>query len=714
MRYLKLAVENAPSPKASTAVEQRLSRSPATGRPGRIDLVASHFQMIAGVCIEFCVCIERLDLLFGAIFAKFVSINQARVLLDLLEPYVLQEKITYLAPEVMAAFVDHFQHKQDLSAVERCLLHMDVTLLDFNSIVTLLRKHKLYSALIYVYTSGLDEYTPPLELMLEGAMELANQTQAQVAQGTDVAGDAKNSSKSLNQAALETVSYKALLFLHYCLQGKGFPAKVPICPTRAAALQKELMEFVLLPTLSAGTRRRLRISDDDDAPPATTGAAATADTAESTESQPITRRPYPYLRALLVVDVACCLQAFELVFDSLGSGPIVDPLNFVNVLATILVPELAAASASGNDSGFSDDGYNRNSVAEAPPAIYAATSSVSEVPKTVGAADFLEFVAKYMGRGLVRPPPSLANACIQHLASNETTLPSADAHELLVAALQGLGGALSHSVNVKELLPLVTEAGFSRAAVLLHVAALHTGTTSAAEHFGAAVAGYLADPDEVYRKQVFGFIGREVEQQALRVSHALSHASSASLNGGPEDATVTRAKGFLSAMKSATMVELAALVDLDCALSVRLAQQLFANDHKRVLKALSVAPRQQYTLLGAMVQVSGPSNSNGHNGGEGLAGRDMGMGGGGVTSSGNSSNSGELDELAVPLDLSDLKLYVQLMAKFEPQAVYSYLSTHNDYPFDECIQVERLLNTINGLLLLALHVFSKNYSVHSS
>ena len=62
--------------------------------------------------------------------------------LDLLEPYILREKITYLAPEVMAAFVDNFQHKGDLHAVERCLLHMDVMVLDFDTIVNICRKHR--------------------------------------------------------------------------------------------------------------------------------------------------------------------------------------------------------------------------------------------------------------------------------------------------------------------------------------------------------------------------------------------------------------------------------------------------------------------------------------------------------------------------------------------------------------------------------------------
>jgi hypothetical protein len=207
----------------------------------------------------------------------------------------------------------------------------------------------------------------------------------------------------------------------------------------------------------------------------------------------------------------------------------------------------------------------------------------------------------------------------------------------------------------------------------------------------------LADPDPAYKKQVFAFMGREVEQQALKVSHALAHASSlnsaaSSGGGGGEDAAVARAKSCLSAMKSAAVVELAALVDLDRGLTVKLTQLLFANDHKRVLKALSSAPKQQYSLLGAMVQLSAALDRSGA-----VGDRDLDKGGGlrgGLGASSSSGGVGELDVggdggdgAPVPLDASDLKLYVQLMAKFEPGAVYPYLSTHTDYPLEDCIQV---------------------------
>ena len=123
---------------------------------GDVDIVRGYYRVVAGVCLEFCSGIDRLDVLFGQIFNRFVAANQATTLLDLLEPYVLCKKIKYLGPEIMAAFIENFQHKGDLVAIERCLLYLDVTFLDFNNTVGMLRKNSLYSALIHVYSTGLD------------------------------------------------------------------------------------------------------------------------------------------------------------------------------------------------------------------------------------------------------------------------------------------------------------------------------------------------------------------------------------------------------------------------------------------------------------------------------------------------------------------------------------------------------------------------------
>ncbi|CAN0483464.1 unnamed protein product, partial [Discosporangium mesarthrocarpum] len=71
-RYLRLAIENAPAPGAGAGVPSGVSG----GGGGVIDLVHSHFQMLAGVCVEFCTVTGRLDLLFGTVYRSFRTQGQ--------------------------------------------------------------------------------------------------------------------------------------------------------------------------------------------------------------------------------------------------------------------------------------------------------------------------------------------------------------------------------------------------------------------------------------------------------------------------------------------------------------------------------------------------------------------------------------------------------------------------------------------------------------
>ncbi|KAI9917818.1 hypothetical protein PsorP6_012613 [Peronosclerospora sorghi] len=71
----------------------------------KLDLNKSHYQMLAGVCIEYCALIGRMDLLFGEIYTRFKDANKLEVLIELLEPYILAEKLRNLSPVAMEEFV---------------------------------------------------------------------------------------------------------------------------------------------------------------------------------------------------------------------------------------------------------------------------------------------------------------------------------------------------------------------------------------------------------------------------------------------------------------------------------------------------------------------------------------------------------------------------------------------------------------------------------
>lgn len=165
MRYLTLAIDNAPE-------SSQLEMSYASGKASsQLSFAQSHFEMLSGVCIEFCVVTRRLDLLFGPIFRCFYEARFINVFLDVMETYVLNDKLTYIAPEAMVMFVAHCRDMKELSMVERCLLHMDCSLMDFDSILTLLKKNSLYTGLLHVYSSGLDDYASPLEILFDAIFE---------------------------------------------------------------------------------------------------------------------------------------------------------------------------------------------------------------------------------------------------------------------------------------------------------------------------------------------------------------------------------------------------------------------------------------------------------------------------------------------------------------------------------------------------------------
>lgn len=163
MRYLLLAIDNAPEPEEFFSPTNK-----------RLNLAQSHFEMLSGVCLEYCIVMRRLDLLFGPIFRCFYEARMINVFLDVMESYILSDRLRYVAPEALVLFVSHCKDMKDLSMVERCLLHMDCSLMDFDSILNLLKKNALYTGLFHVYSSGLNDYVSPLEVLFESIFDAAD------------------------------------------------------------------------------------------------------------------------------------------------------------------------------------------------------------------------------------------------------------------------------------------------------------------------------------------------------------------------------------------------------------------------------------------------------------------------------------------------------------------------------------------------------------
>ncbi|VAI54538.1 unnamed protein product [Triticum turgidum subsp. durum] len=124
------------------------------------------YARVGGVAVEFCVHIGRNDILFDTVFSKFVAAQSGGIFLEVLEPYILKDMLGSLPPEIMQALVEHYSGKGWLQRVEQCILHMDISSLDFNQVVRLCREHGLYGALIYLFNQGLNDFRTPLEELL--------------------------------------------------------------------------------------------------------------------------------------------------------------------------------------------------------------------------------------------------------------------------------------------------------------------------------------------------------------------------------------------------------------------------------------------------------------------------------------------------------------------------------------------------------------------
>ncbi|KAJ1265956.1 hypothetical protein BS78_08G113600 [Paspalum vaginatum] len=179
------------------------------------------YARVGGVAVEYCVHIGRNDILFDMVFSKFVVAQSGGMFLEVLEPYILKDMLGSLPPEIMQVLVEHYSAKGWLQRVEQCILHMDISSLDFNQVVRLCREHGLYGALIYLFNQGLNDFRTPLEELLS------------VIQNT-------------NRKDATSTGYRMLVYLKYCFQGLAFPPGHGTIPrSHLHSVRKELLQFLL-------------------------------------------------------------------------------------------------------------------------------------------------------------------------------------------------------------------------------------------------------------------------------------------------------------------------------------------------------------------------------------------------------------------------------------------------------------------------------------
>lgn len=557
IRYLNLAVENAPE-KSSAILNSPYSVSSITSR---IDLAQSHFQMLAGVCVEFCVATRRLDLLFGPIFRRFQSVGYIAIFLDVLEPYVLNDKLKYIAPEAMSYFVEHCKATNGIATVERCLLHLDCTIMDFDSILSLLRANEMFSALFYVFNQGLDDYVTPLEILLEKVFSEADSGGASVVRRKD----------GVLQNDFERLGYKALLYLQTCFAGKAFPQESELEPEeRSHSLKFELLKFLMQETFSPSPHIKKAVN-----------------------LVPVVGQrslPFPYIRVLLLVDPRGMLDTISVALDA--SGPCI----------------FRSRSTSESFDGWVDGGSAKSKHIASLPNMQeimvdlasvlmpksSMNQSISEanVFRSRGAVNaFLDFVAKFIINGTVQVEESVTFMILSRVANQYASARDSDGRQKYQRKVMDILSALPReSYDPDQVLAVFNQSHMHRAALLLHqqVASSwndvgHDDIELRSRHFLSAIDCYVEDEDPALRLGVFDYVKKECS--------------------GVSDITPSKEGGQPKSLRDALFSRLSVLVYLNALRTAHLVAELFVDDLDQVIDSLESRDggRGQFLFLQTIV-----------------------------------------------------------------------------------------------------------------
>ncbi|GAX18100.1 hypothetical protein FisN_25Hh077 [Fistulifera solaris] len=467
VRYLNLAVENAPD-------VAHISTCGRVNNNGGNDLSRSHYQMLAGVCVEFCSVTRKPELLFGPVFQRFQSAGFSAIFFDVLEPYVLNDKIPYISAEAMSYFVEHCKMTKGISTVERCLLHMDCSIMDFDTILSLLRRNAMYTALFCIYNNGLDDFVSPLEIVLDKVFDEADAGSALLKRRED----------GVPQTDFEKLGYKALLYLKCCFMGKTFPREDELLTDeKCRKVRQDLLTFLTSKKyLSSSVRKG--------------------------EQEYAGHRAfhYPYMRLLLLVDARSTLEAVTLALNAEDS----QVLAFASI-----------------DEGWESGAQNAKSLPGSQEIVQILASIIQPgsqppgmTPTTYRIATnaFLDFTSEYILKRAVRVDSEITYMILTRVCDSFEDATDSGMRRSTQKQVMDLVTSLPRDgYDPDTVLAIINKSGMHRAGLLLHQQVASTWIDSSrpdimelrCRHFESAIECYVGDDDPEFRVEVYSYIKKE-------------------------------------------------------------------------------------------------------------------------------------------------------------------------------------------------------------
>uniref|UniRef100_A0A8D3BLW5 RING-type domain-containing protein n=1 Tax=Scophthalmus maximus TaxID=52904 RepID=A0A8D3BLW5_SCOMX len=172
---------------------------------GKIQVMEQHFHDVVPVLVDYCLLLQRADLLFSQLYARLVENTVAKgAFLESLETYIVADRLGHLTTPIMRDLLAHYHGNGMMDSLERCIVHLDVTSLDIQQVGLLCWENQLYDAMIYVFNRGMNDYITPMEKLFA------------------VIGPPLREGRGLTDEEV-VMGNKLLVYISCCLAGRAYP-----------------------------------------------------------------------------------------------------------------------------------------------------------------------------------------------------------------------------------------------------------------------------------------------------------------------------------------------------------------------------------------------------------------------------------------------------------------------------------------------------------
>lgn len=187
-----------------------------------------HIQLVANVCIEYCIAIQQYSLLYEEIYPFFISEQAQSIFLEALEPFILNQQLHEIPSEVITDFVSYAISKSKYSMIEKTIIFLSPASLDIPAILRILYKHQMFSSLLYLASYGNNcDFVGATQAVMNFLKIRGSPIKQSMKENEpfdndeiDLSHDVGNNDVTIMQA---DIGYKVLLYLFYCFELRHFP-----------------------------------------------------------------------------------------------------------------------------------------------------------------------------------------------------------------------------------------------------------------------------------------------------------------------------------------------------------------------------------------------------------------------------------------------------------------------------------------------------------